>query len=388
MKDLVEPKEFSKRKAKAPVVIWNLLRRCNLACKHCYANSYNKEFEGELSLTECLKTVDELKVANIPALILSGGEPLLHPHLFEIAEYAKTKNFYLALSSNGILISPEVADRLKAIDFNYVGVSLDGLSATHDQIRGEVGAFDKSVIGIKNGVSRGLKMGIRTTLTNTNFNQIEDMLNLSIALGVEKFYLSHLNYGGRGNKREDAHFKMTRDVMTLLFDKAYEYEKAGINLEIVTGNNDADAAWMLMWARNKFPTKNIEHVEEMLKAWGGNASGVGVANIDSQGDVHPDTFWPGVKLGNVRNNTFSEIWNNEEHPIIKVLRSDRKKITGRCHDCSFFSICNGNTRVRAQSIHGDPWASDPGCYLTDEEILNINNTTNRSDLNMNEHVKS
>jgi heme d1 biosynthesis radical SAM protein NirJ len=388
MSEYIAPTAKPSRKAKAPVVIWNLLRKCNLACKHCYANSYNKDFDGELTLSECLKTVDELKSINVPALILSGGEPLLHPHIFNIAEYAKKQKIYLALSSNGILITPSVADKLKDIDFNYVGVSLDGLAATHDQIRGEVGAFDKSVEGIKNGVSRGLKMGIRTTLTNTNYNQIEQMLDLSISLGVEKFYLSHLNYGGRGNKREDAHFKMTRDVMHLLFDKALEFLKKGISLEIVTGNNDADAVFMHLWAKDKFPLEQREHVEELLKAWGGNASGVGVANIDSQGDVHPDTFWPGVKLGNVRENTFLEIWNNQDHPIIKILRSDRKQITGRCSECHYFTICNGNTRVRAHKLFDDPWASDPGCYLNEEEIFNATSLTNQGDLNMNVHVKS
>lgn len=369
MSELINPKPFTNRKAKGPVVIWNLLRRCNLSCRHCYANSFDKFFEGELSLEECLRTVDQLKVANVPALILSGGEPLLHPHLFAIAEYAKKQNFYLALSSNGILLTEEAADRLKQIDFNYVGVSLDGLPETHDFIRGEVGAFQKSVEGIKNGVKRGLKMGMRTTLTNSNSNQVEAMLDLAIELGVEKFYLSHLNYGGRGNKKEDAVFKMTRDVMHLLFEKAFEFESKRIPLEIVTGNNDADAALMLLWAKDKFAQQNIDHATLMLEAWGGNASGVGVANIDSQGDVHPDTFWPGVQLGNLRQNSFNQIWSNNEHPIINILRSDRKAITGRCHDCQFFSICNGNTRVRAHKMLNDPWASDPGCYLTDAEIL-------------------
>lgn len=388
MKELIEPHPFTARKSTAPVVIWNLLRKCNLSCKHCYANSFFKDFEGELSLEQCLKTVDELKEAKIPALILSGGEPLLHPHLFDIAQYAKKQKFYLALSSNGILITEEVADRLKEIDFNYVGVSLDGLASTHDQIRGEVGAFDKSLQGIKNGVARGLKMGIRTTLTNTNYTQIEAMIDLSISLGVEKFYLSHLNYGGRGNKREDAHFKMTREVMLMLFDKALEIERNHIPLEIVTGNNDADAVFMHLWAKEKFPAQNISHVEAMLKSWGGNASGVGVANIDSQGDVHPDTFWPGVKLGSVKEKSFTEIWSSNENPIIKVLRSDRKQITGRCHDCHFFDICNGNTRVRAQTLLNDPWASDPGCYLNDEEIFQNTNLMTRNDFNMNDHVKS
>lgn len=386
MRELASPSHPSSRTPGGPVVIWNILRRCNLACRMCYANSYNKDFEGELSLEECIKNIDDLKKANVPALILSGGEPLLHPHFFEIAEYAKKQKFYLSLSSNGILITPEVAQRLKEIGFDYVGVSLDGIGEIHDHIRGEKGAFDKSVIGIKNAVKEGLKVGIRTTLTHTNAHQIEDMLELCLKIGVGKFYLSHLNYGGRGNKKLDAHFEMTRKAMETLLERTLVLENQGAPLEIVTGNNDADAGFMLLWAKGRFPDENIQYVRELMLRWGGNASGVGVANIDSQGDVHPDSFWPGVKLGSIKERPFSEIWKETTHPIIQVLRSDRKQITGRCHDCEFFKICNGNTRVRALQTLDDPWASDPGCYLTDNEILKPKTTF--ENMGKYEHVKS
>lgn len=369
MDHLVSPKAFSKRKASGPVVIWNLLRRCNLSCRHCYANSFDKDFPGELSLEQCLTNISAMKRAKAPAVILSGGEPLLHPHVFEIAKEVKAQGFYLALSSNGILLTDEIAQRLKEIDFNYVGVSLDGIGAVHDHIRGKVGAFEESLEGVRNGVRHGLKMGLRTTLTNTNFHQIDDMLNVCIDNGVSKFYLSHLNYGGRGNKKEDAHFKMTRDVMTLLFDRALEFHQKGIDLEIVSGNNDADAAFMLMWAKEKFPEENIAHLKEILIHWGGNASGTGVANIDAQGDVHPDTFWPGVKMGSIKDQSFDDIWKDNSHPMIKFLRESRKDIHGRCLNCQYFSMCNGNTRVRAHQLLSDAKASDPGCYLTDDEIL-------------------
>lgn len=375
IEELVSPSHPKLRKAKGPVVIWNLLRKCNLSCRHCYANSFFKDFDGELNLDQCLKNVDSLKEASVPALILSGGEPLLHPHVFEIAQYAKTKGFYLALSSNGILITPEVALKLKEIDFNYVGVSLDGIGEVHDHIRGEVGAFDKSLQGIKNGVAQGLKMGLRTTLTHTNFHQVEQMIDLSVDLGVKKFYLSHLNYGGRGNKKEDAHFQMTRKVMNMLFEKALDFHKRGIDFEIVTGNNDADAAFMLLWAKNYFSNEKIQYVKGLLEHWGGNSSGVGVANIDSQGEVHPDTFWPGEKVGSIKERPFHEIWLESNNEMLKFLRSDRSQIHGKCKSCDHFSYCHGNTRVRAVSLLNDPFASDPGCYLEDHELfLTVKNT--------------
>ncbi len=386
MRELISPSHPKFRKATGPVVIWNILRKCNLACRMCYANSYNKDFEGELSLDECIKNIDDLGEANVPALILSGGEPLLHPNFFEIANHAKKQKFYLSLSTNGILITPEVATRLKKMGFDYVGISLDGIGEVHDYIRGEKGAFDQSVVGIKHAVEQGLKVGIRTTLTHTNAHQIGNMLELCQDLGVGKFYLSHLNYGGRAKKKEDAHFEMTRNAMNLLLEKTLLLEQNDNPLEIVTGNNDADAGFMLLWAKGRFPDENIQYVRELMLRWGGNASGVGVANIDSQGDVHPDSFWPGVKLGNIKERPFSEIWKENTHPIIQILRSDRRQITGRCHGCEFFNICNGNTRVRAMQTLNDPWASDPGCYLSDAEILKPQTTL--KNMGIYEHVKS
>lgn len=370
MEHLIQPKAYNRRKAAGPVVIWNLLRRCNLSCRHCYANSFDKNFPGELTLDECLKNVSAIKRAKSPAIILSGGEPLLHPNVYEIAHEVKRQGFYLALSSNGILLTEDVAMKLKEIDFNYVGVSLDGIGEVHDHIRGKKGAFEESLQGVRNGVKHNLKMGLRTTLTNTNFHQVDSMLKICTENGVSKFYLSHLNYGGRGNKKEDAHFKMTRDVMHLLFERALYFAAQGIELEIVTGNNDADAALMLEWAHGRFPQENIEHVTKMLIDWGGNSSGVGVANIDSQGDVHPDTFWPGVKMGSIKEIPFDEIWKSSQHPMVRFLRSEERNIHGRCAACQYFKICNGNTRVRAHQLLGDPFASDPGCYLNDEEIFN------------------
>jgi radical SAM protein with 4Fe4S-binding SPASM domain len=186
---------------------------------------------------------------------------------------------------------------------------------------------------------------------------------------IDKFYLSHLNYGGRGNKnrKDDAHFAMTREAMDLLFETSYNWLKAGKDREFVTGNNDADAVYFLHWVDRHFPDK-VEHIKAKLEQWGGNASGVNVANIDNLGNVHPDTFWWHYELGNVKERPFSEIWLDTSDPLMAGLKQRPRPLDGRCANCHYQEICNGNTRVRAAQTTGNFWAEDPGCYLTDSEI--------------------
>jgi radical SAM protein with 4Fe4S-binding SPASM domain len=143
--------------------------------------------------------------------------------------------------------------------------------------------------------------------------------------------------------------------------------QAGSTIEVVTGNNDADAVYLLHWAERNAPA-SVAHLRGKLAQWGGNSSGVNIANIDNLGNVHPDTMWWHYTLGNVRQRPFSAIWNDLSDPIMAGLRVKPRRIGGRCGACAFFDVCGGNTRVRALKITGDPWAEDPGCYLDDSEI--------------------
>jgi len=359
------------RKPLAPVVIWNLIRRCNLTCKHCYTTSTDIDFPGELTTPEIYTVMDELKDCKVPVLILSGGEPLLHPDIFKISQHAKGMGFYLALSSNGTLITPDNISQIAAINYQYVGVSLDGIGQTHDKFRQKQGSFEQSLAGIRLCIDNDIKVGIRFTLTQDNVDDFPAMLQLMDDENIDKFYLSHLNYGGRGdkNRKSDAAFKMTREVMDLLFEQCLKWELQGVEREIVTGNNDADAVYFLHWVKRNYP-KQAEHVQTKLEQWGGNASGINVANIDNLGFVHPDTFWWKHSLGNVKDRTFSDIWSDISDPLMAGLKQIPRPLEGRCKDCYYQKICNGNTRVRAQQVYGNPWAEDPGCYLTQNEISN------------------
>jgi heme d1 biosynthesis radical SAM protein NirJ len=359
-----------RRNPPGPVVIWNLLRRCNLTCMHCYSISADIDFPGELSTQEVLGVMEDLQAFGVPALILSGGEPLLRPDLFEIAQRAKALGFYTALSTNGTLINPTLSTRIAGAGFDYVGISLDGLEQTHDRFRRKAGAFQRALNGIRLCRDTGVKVGARFTLTQDNAADLAGLLDLIEAERIDKFYLSHLNYAGRGNvnRKRDAQFATARAAMDLLFERCWDYAQRGLDKEFVTGNNDADGVYLLHWARRNIAALNEDHLRKKLAEWGGNASGVNVANIDNLGNVHPDTMWWDCTLGNVRSRPFSAIWRDTRHPIMAGLKARPRRIGGRCAGCAYFDICGGNTRVRAMKLTGDPWAEDPACYLDDAEI--------------------
>jgi heme d1 biosynthesis radical SAM protein NirJ len=360
-------------KPPGPVVIWNLIRRCNLTCKHCYALSADHDYEGELSTAEAFGVMDDLKAFGVPVLILSGGEPLLRPDLFEIAARAKAMRFYVGLSTNGTLIDAMMADRIAALGFDYVGISLDGIAATHDRFRRLDGAFQRSLGAVRLLRARGVKVGLRFTMTALNAHDLPALLQLMRDERVDKFYFSHLNYAGRGNihRARDAQFAATRSALDRLFDRAWQAALDGSLEQYVTGNNDADGPYLLQWLEQRHPALHArwhEPLREHLVAWGGNASGVNVANIDNLGQVHPDTMWWHHTLGNVRERPFSAIWADTSDALMAGLKARPRPVRGRCASCRQFDICGGNTRVRAQQVTGDAWAEDPGCYLDDDEI--------------------
>ena len=372
MHQLVNPTPVRQRRGSGPVkpvVIWNLTRRCNLKCRHCYTVSADVNFPGELSEEQAMATLADLGDFKVPALILSGGEPLDSPYLFQLAEKARKQTRVLALSTNGTKIFGETADRVAEIGFDYVGISIDGIGDTNDWFRGVEGAFDNAVRGVRELKKRGVKVGLRFCLTEGTQHNLPDLIKLCDDEGVDKFYLSHLVYAGRGDKNrgEDAHHLMTRAGLDLLLERAWESASGGRPLDIVTGNNDADAGYFLQWVRANFDAEKEAHLREHLAAWGGNSSGLGVANIDFLGKVHPDTYWSDYTIGNVKTQKFSDLWTGDD-PMLATLRTRPRPLKGRCGACQLKDVCGGNTRIRALQLTGDPWAEDPACYLSNAEI--------------------
>ncbi len=369
MREILHPTPVRRPAARGPVVIWNLVRRCNLNCKHCYSLSADVDFKDELTTDEVYAVMDDLKRFGVPVLILSGGEPLLRADIFDISARAKAMGFFVGLSTNGTLIDEKMSARIADIGYDYVGISLDGIGAVHDGFRRKTGAYAASLEAIRLCKRKGVKVGLRFTMTEHTVTSLPALLDLVDEEDIDKFYLSHLVYAGRGNRYrdDDAYHATTRRAMDLVFERCWTHVERGANKEFVTGNNDADGVYFLHWVRRHFPQRE-DHIRAKLAAWGGNASGIGVANIDNLGNVHPDTFWWHYTLGNVRERPFSEIWEDTSDPLMAGLKARPRRIKGRCGACAYFDICGGNTRVRALRLTGDPWAEDPACYLSDAEI--------------------
>jgi heme d1 biosynthesis radical SAM protein NirJ len=373
LREIVEPTPLlPSRGPSGPVVIWNLVRRCNLTCKHCYSISGDVDFPGELTTDEVFRVMDDLKAFRVPVLILSGGEPLMRGDIFDISARARSMGFYVGLSTNGTLIDDDLAGRIQDTGYSYVGISLDGIGATHDRFRRKDGAYALALAALRRLRDRGVKVGVRFTMTEDNAAELPAMLDLVEREQFPKFYLSHLVYAGRGNKNrgDDASWQATRQAMDMVIARAWRWVREGREMEVVTGNNDADAVYLLHWAEREAPS-SVPHLRGKFAQWGGNSSGVNIANIDNLGNVHPDTMWWHYTLGNVKERRFSEIWNDLSDPIMAGLKRSPRAIHGRCGTCAYFDVCGGNVRVRAMRITGDPWAEDPGCYLSDAEIGSV-----------------
>ncbi len=354
---------------RGPVVVWNITRACNLRCIHCYASANSQKHPNELTTREAKSFIDELASFRVPVLLFSGGEPLMRQDFFELAAYAKERGIHTALSTNGTLITPTVAQRLKEIGLGYMGISLDGVGKTNDQFRGKAGAFQAALEGIRNCLAVGQRVGLRFTLSRHNYNQLEAILELIERENIPRACFYHLAYSGRGRKllSDDLTHEETRAALDLIIEKTLDFHLRGLDKEILTVDNHADGVYVYLKLRQSDPQK-AERAYQLLLQNGGNRSGIAIAAVDWEGNVHPDQFTPQYTLGNIRKKSFPEIWTDPSHPILAGLRNRRPLLKGRCARCQWLEICNGNLRSRAEAVFNDFWAPDPACYLTDEEI--------------------
>ena len=349
-----------------PVVVWSVTRSCNLKCMHCYANSENKKYEGELDTQEALRLIDEMAEMKVPVILFSGGEPLARPDIFQLAEYAIGKGIRITFSTNGTLIDETAARRIKELGVGYVGISLDGIGEVHDYFRNRTGAFELAMRGVRNCVSQGQKVGLRFTMNRHNIAQLPLIFELMEKEGIQRACFYHMVYTGRGSLSDDISHEETRAALDYIFEKARDFNRRGLQKELLTVDNHADAVYLYMKALEL----NEERAAEILRKLrmnGGNRTGIAICNIDHQGNVHPDQFTPDVTFGNVKQEAFRDIWFGS-HPVLTGLRDRKPLLSGRCGSCRYLDICNGNFRSRSLAVHGDLWADDPACFLRDEEI--------------------
>lgn len=359
--------QFSKDKR--PVVVWNVTRRCNLKCVHCYAHAKTTAEDNELSTAEGMDLIDDLAQFGSPVMLFSGGEPLVREDLPQLAEYAVKKGMRAVISTNGTLITADTARMLKAIGLSYVGISLDGMEQINDRFRGVKGAYDMAIRGIENCTAAGIKVGLRFTINKFNSEEIPKIFNLLEDMDIPRACFYHLVYAGRGSKlvEEDSTHEETRAVVDLIMDLTKQLHDKGKPKEILTVDNHADGPYLYMRLCKENPSRAKE-VLELLQMNEGNSSGRGIGCVSWDGEVYADQFWRHHSFGNVRQRPFSEIWMDTSEPLMKRLKEKKKYVKGRCATCHWLDICGGNFRVRAEAVSGDVWAPDPACYLTDEEI--------------------
>lgn len=353
-----------------PVVVWNSTKTCNLKCRHCYMSSDAQKYEGELTTEEAKQFIDDLADFKVPVLLFSGGEPLMRKDFFELAEYATAKGIRPTLSTNGTLITREVAEKIKKIGVGYVGISLDGLQEVNDKFRGKEGAFQAAMEGIQNCVAVGQRVGLRFTINHHNIQELDRIFDFIEEKGINRVCFYHLVYSGRGNAMmdEDVTPEESRRAMDTIIRRTRDFEERGLEKEILTVDNHCDGVYMYLKAREEGKIELAEQMKNFISMNGGNRSGIAFAEVDPQGYVHPDQFTQHHTFGNVRERKFGDIWTDMSHPILAGLKDRKPLLKGRCAKCRYLDNCNGNFRTRAEATTGDFWESDPACYLTDEEI--------------------
>lgn len=354
---------------KRPVVVWNITKQCNLKCIHCYAHAKNIPFDNELSTKDGKNLIDDLARFNVPVLLFSGGEPLIRKDLPELAAYTIEKGIRAVISTNGTLISQKTAHILKDIGLSYVGISLDGMEKINDRFRGVKGAFQSALDGINNCKEAGIKVGLRFTINKFNESEISKIFTLLDEMEIPRVCFYHLVYAGRGSKlvEEDLSHEKTRAAVDLIIDLTKKLHEDGKPKEVLTVDNHADGPYIYLRLLKENP-KRAEETLELLKMNEGNNSGRGIGCISWDGEVHADQFWRHYSFGNILKRPFSEIWTDTSDPLMKKLKEKKKYVKGRCSTCRWLDICAGNFRVRAEAVTDDVWATDPACYLTDEEI--------------------
>lgn len=355
------PRSASQRR---PVVVWNCTRACNLSCSHCYASAKYTPAPDELSGDEARTLLDDLAAFGVPAVLLSGGEPLVRPDLVDLVAYGRSLGLRFTLSSNGTLIDDDTAARIAAAGVVYVGISIDGASADHDRLRRKRGAYRAATDGLRVLGEHGVRRGVRFTLTPETLAGFDSVQQLVLDERINRLCVYHLVPQGRGARLDDINPDERRAAIEQLFDFAWAHPE----VEVLTVDNPSDGPLLHRWLLARHPDRaDRADRARAAMAWNTGArggSGVGIGCIDERGDVHPDQFSRGRVLGNVRDTPFSQIWASPADPFVVALRSDARPVPAQCVGCDDYELCGGGFRARAEAASGDPWGPDPSCQLT------------------------
>lgn len=357
------------------MVVWDFTKRCNLSCLHCYANASPLPPSDELSLEERKEVLRQMDEAGVAAVSFSGGEPLIVPDFWVVAKQAADAGMYVSVATNGTLIRPDVAERLREVGVRYVEVSLDSPNPeSHDSFRGLRGAWERSVEGAKNAKRAGLDVGIAMTVTKRNYREVADMLRLAKELNADRFIAFNFIPTGRGREILDYDLspRERMEVLELLYSELSNGFQAFSTSPVyaVVSLKNADKGGKLTpthFAELAIPEDYMSSGFALAEFLGGCGAGRIYCSVEHNGDMQPCVFMP-VRLGNVLKDGFLNIWQKNE--LLNKLR-DRDGVDYACHSCSYRYICGG-CRARALAYYDDPLGPDPSCEFNEglwEELL-------------------
>jgi len=367
---LRKPQTFS-----APLmVVWNFTQECNLRCRHCYQDA-GRPLADELTLAEKLNVVDALADMDVPLLALSGGEPMMSPHFWSVLERAGERGFHTSLATNGTLLTPESVKRMRTLGMDYVEVSIDSVDpARHDAFRGCKGYWQRSVEGIRNAVryGDGMGVGVASTITKLNVDELEDLIDFAIRLGVSTFYAFNFVPTGRG--ADVPHLDITppeRERMLQVLQRRLNEKR----ISIVSSAPQLGRACIQYAAAGDWT--NTGHygagpgtaTRVLARYIGGCGAGRCYLALQPNGDVTPCVFMS-IKVGNVRTDDIRRIWAASD--VFRTIRN-RDNLKGHCRVCRYRYHCGG-CRARAYGYFGDITAADPGCIFNAPPGRNSNDS--------------
>ncbi|MCM8820646.1 MAG: radical SAM protein [Candidatus Omnitrophica bacterium] len=356
------------------MVVWNITGRCNLRCQHCYedAGILSKGLPAELTEEEKVRVMEEIVKTNIPTFAFAGGEPLMDPTFWNIAEIGKRAGLYMSINTNGTLITEEVAERLKEVGFAYYGVSLDGANAeVHDGFRGVQGSFERALAGIKNLIRVGEadKTCIAFTVARENKDEIHKMIKLRDRLGIKKIVLYNYIPCGRAGFESDISCEEREELFSIF----YEDLKNGKECLLSTAPQFGRYCKQMYekgagdyTVLGHFSSGSVEKLENLVELIGGCGAGRAYIAIQPDGGITPCVYMPDVCIGNMKKNgeikkeNLLDIWKNSE--VLNIIRERRKhpEISG-CKG-RYFSVCGGCV-ARSYAYFEDFLSPDPGCIL-------------------------
>ena len=352
-----------------PIVVYNCTPRCNLRCIHCYSSSDKKCSDAELTTAQSFALLQSTAEYKCPVMLFSGGEPLLRKDLFELMQESIRLGLRTVISTNGTLIDADSAKKFADIGVSYVGISLDGPQNVHDVFRAKKGSYAATLKGIANCNSAGVKAGLRFTMTQQNHTYINSVFDIAKEAGIRRICFYHLVRSGRAKElwEQALTLQQTRDAIDLIIARTDEMVKVGLLDEMLTVGNHADGPYLLLKMQGQ-KSLLYEKAKQLLLANGGSRVGQNIASIGWDGNVYADQFWRHYSLGNITKNSFREIWDNEEEPVLKMLRNKDEFADKRCKRCNWFAVCKGNFRFLGSNPALENWLLEPPCYLTEDEI--------------------